>query len=291
MFGSNVNNSNVFINKFPYFCGQFIIFHRLSIGLTINNMKYIYFAIISILMSSCGIKYETIPYLIDLKPSEIPSDIQNQSVLKIQKSDILSITVSSLDAQSDAYFNLGNIGAQATSPVPNTSPNGYIVDETGNVQLPYLGAVNVLDLSTVEARTLIANKLQEGSFLTKPVINLRLVNFKISVLGDVVRAGVYPVQSERITVLEALGLAGDLTITAKRNDVLLLRESQGKRQEIRLNLQSKELLQSPYYYLQNNDVLVVTPSAAKYASVDSRYRNVSLIISALSVIALLITRL
>ncbi|MET4081159.1 polysaccharide export outer membrane protein [Pedobacter sp. UYP30] len=256
--------------------------------------KIIYLAILVLFLSSCGIKYETIPYLTDLPQSgNVSEEIQNQSILKIQKSDILSITVSSLDAQSDAYFNLGNIGTAqtSTSAVPNASPNGFIVDQTGNVQLPYLGAVSVLDLSTVEARKLIADKLQEGGFLTKPVVNLRLVNFKISVLGDVARSGVYPVQSERITVLEALGLAGDLTITAKRNDVLLLRESQGKRHEIRLNLQSKDLLNSPYYYLQNNDVLVVTPSAAKYASVDSKYRNASLIISALSVIALLITRL
>lgn len=256
--------------------------------------KIYYLAIVVLFLSSCGVKYETIPYFTDLPANEnLSQEIENQSILKIQKSDILSITVSSLDPQSDAYFNLGNIGTAqtTTSAVPNASPNGYIVDQAGNVQLPYLGAVAVLGLTTVEARKLISERLQEGGFLTKPIVNLRLVNFKISVLGDVARAGVYPVQSERITVLEALGLAGDLNITAKRNDVLLLRESEGKRQEIRLDLQSKKLLSSPYYYLQNNDVLVVTPGPAKYANVDSRYRNVSLVISALSVIALLITRL
>ncbi len=252
--------------------------------------KIIYLATLVLFLSSCGIKYETIPYFKDLPAIENQSgDIENQTILTIQKNDILSITVSSLDAQSDAYFNLGNIGTAQTTT--SAVPNGYIVDQTGNVQLPYLGAVSLLGLSTVEARTLVANKLQEGGFLTKPVVNLRLTNFKISVLGDVARSGVYPVQSERITVLEALGLAGDLNITAKRNDVLLVRESQGRREEIRLDLQNKSLLNSPYYYLQNNDVLVVTPSAAKYASVDSKYRNASLIISALSVIALLITRL
>ena len=257
--------------------------------------KAIYLAILVLFLSSCGIKYETIPYFTDLPPNEnVSQEILNQSILKIQKSDILSVTVSSLDAQSDAYFNLGNIGSAQTTTsgvAASSSPNGYIVDQTGNVQLPYLGAVSVIGLSTAEARTLIAEKLQNGGFLTKPVVNLRLVNFKISVLGDVAHSGVYPVQSERITVLEALSLAGDLNITAKRNDVLLLRESEGKRQEIRLNLQSKDLFSSPYFYLQNNDVLVVTPGPAKYASVDSKYRNVSLIISALSVIALLITRL
>ena len=250
--------------------------------------KIIYLATLVLFLSSCGVKYETIPYFKDLPANEnLSQEIENQSILKIQKSDILSITVSSLDAQSDTYFNSGNIGSAQSS----TSPNGYNVDQDGNVQLPYLGEVSVLDLSTAAARKMIADKLQEGGFLTKPVVNVRLVNFKISVLGDVARSGVYPVQSERITVLEALGLAGDLNITAKRNDVLLLRENKGKRHEIRLDLQSKELLNSPYYYLQNNDILVVTPSATKYASVDSKYRNASLLISVISLISLLIIRL
>lgn len=254
--------------------------------------KIIYFFLIAIVISSCGVKYQTIPYFTDLPAGNQAEDINNQTVLKIQKNDILAITVSSLDAKSDAYFNLGNIGAvQASSGTAGAStPNGFIVDQQGNVQLPYLGSVKIEGLSTYDARKLIENKLEEGKFLIKPVLNLRLVNFKISVLGDVVRPGVYPVQSERITIIEALGMAGDLTITAKRNDVLLIRENLGKRQQVKLDLQSKDLFNSPFYYLENNDVLIVTPSSAKYASVDSSYRNVSLIISALSVIALLITR-
>jgi polysaccharide export outer membrane protein len=257
-------------------------------------MKKIFYLCITVLfLSSCGVKYKTIPYFVDLPVNEsVSEEIQNQSILKIQKSDILAITVSSLDEKSDAYFNLGNIAAAQAgiSSGANATPNGFIVDQLGAVQLPYLGSVKVEGLSTNEARVMIEAKLQSGKFLTKPIVNLRLVNFKISILGDVARSGVYPVQSERITVIEALSMAGDLNITAKRNDVLLIRENQGKRQQIRLDLQSKELFNSPYYYLQNNDVLVVTPGSAKYASVDSSYRNVSLIISALSVIALLITR-
>lgn len=254
--------------------------------------KIIYFFLVTIVISSCGVKYQTIPYFTDLPAGNQAEDINNQTVLKIQKNDILAITVSSLDAKSDAYFNLGNVGAvQVSSATTGAStPNGFIVDQQGNVQLPYLGSVKIEGLSTYDARKLIENKLEEGKFLIKPVLNLRLVNFKISVLGDVVRPGVYPVQSERITIIEALGMAGDLTITAKRNDVLLIRENLGKRQQVKLDLQSKELFNSPYYYLENNDVLIVTPSSAKYASVDASYRNVSLIISALSVIALLITR-
>lgn len=258
-------------------------------------MKRIFYLFIAVLfLSSCGVKYETIPYFTDLPAGNVAEDINNQTVLKIQKNDILAITVSSLSKESDAYFNQGNIGSiqsPSSSSTASTSPNGFIVDQSGNVQIPYLGAVKVEGLTTYDARELIENKLEEGKFLVKPVLNLRLVNFKISILGDVARPGVYPVQSERITIIEALGMAGDLNITAKRNDVLLIRENLGKRQQVRLDLQSKDVFNSPYYYLENNDVLVVTPSSAKYASVDASYRNVSLIISALSVIALLITRL
>jgi polysaccharide export outer membrane protein len=254
--------------------------------------KILYLLATALFLSSCGVKYETIPYFTDMPVGNQAEDINNQTILKIQKNDILAITVSSLDEKSDAYSNLGNMGTVqprvSGSNLP--TPNGFIVDQQGNVQLPYLGSVKIEGLSTYDARKLIEKKLEEGKFLIKPVLNLRLVNFKISILGDVQRPGVYPVQSERITVIEALGMAGDLTITAKRNDVLLIRENLGKRQQVRLDLQSKDLFNSPYYYLENNDVIIVTPSSAKYASVDSSYRNVSLIISALSVIALLITR-
>ncbi len=255
-----------------------------------KKTAYLFIAIL--FLSACGVKYKTIPYFVDLPTGNQAEDINNQTVLKIQKNDILAITVSSLDPKSDAYFNQGNISSiqMATSTGSAATPNGFIVDQGGNVQLPYLGSVKVEGLSTYDARKLIEEKLESGKFLMKPVLNIRLVNFKISILGDVVRPGVYPVQSERITIIEALGMAGDLNITAKRNDVLLIRENLGKRQQVKLNLQSKDIFNSPYYYLENNDVVVVTPSAAKYASVDSSYRNAALVISALSVIALLITR-
>lgn len=248
-------------------------------------------ALVAVLLNSCGVKYETIPYFKDLPAGNLAEDINNQTVLKIQKNDILAITVSSLDDKSDAYFNLGNMGAvQVGSGGSSSTPNGFIVDQQGNVQLPYLGSLKIEGLSTYEARKLIETRLEEGKFLVKPVVNLRLVNFKISILGDVLRPGVYPVQSERITIIEALALAGDLSITAKRSDVLLIRENLGRRQQIRLDLQSKDIFNSSYYYLENNDVILVTPSAAKYASVDASYRNVSILISAISVIAILISR-
>jgi len=260
-------------------------------------MRHFFYLIIAALfLSSCGVKYKTIPYFTDLQNDAIVQEvIKNQTVLKIQKDDILAITVSSLNPEASAMFNFGNTSSiNPNNPTVNTptteynAANGFLVDSDGNIQFPKIGNIKVQGLSTASARELIQLKLQE--YLKEPVVGLRIINFKISVLGDVLRPGVFPVNSERVNISEALSMAGDLNITAIRNNVLLIREQDGKRQYIRLNLQNKNVISSPYYYLQNNDVLYVQPGSAKYASVDSSYRNVSLVISALSVIALLITR-
>ncbi|ATP57968.1 sugar transporter [Pedobacter ginsengisoli] len=257
-------------------------------------MRKSFYLIAAILfMSSCGVKYKSVPYFQDLPvDSVLTEQISNKTVLKIEKNDILAITVSSLNPEASAIFNLGNTsssqGNGSSSIDPMLTANGFAVDQEGAIQLPLIGDIKVEGLTTIKARELIQNKLL--AYLKEPVVSLRLVNFKVNVLGDVARPGVYPIQNERVTVSEAISMAGDLNITAVRTNVLLIREKQGKREYIRLNMQSKELFNSPYYYMQNNDLLYVQPGNAKYASVDSSYRNVSIILSALSVLALLISR-
>lgn len=253
--------------------------------------KTIYLLIAVLFLSACGVRYKSIPYFVDLPAKEdVEEDINNKTIIRIQKDDILSITVSSPSAESNLIFNLANNNSGEASGGSN-SISGFIVDQQGNVQLPYLGAVKVEGLTTATAREMIQKKLSDGDFLKNPVVSLRLANFKISVLGDVARPGIYPIQNERVTVLDALSMAGDLTITGMRDNVLLIRENNGKREQIRLNLQNKDLMSSPYYYLQTNDAIYVQPGRAKYATVDSSYRNASFILSAISIIILIITRL
>ncbi|SDM17453.1 polysaccharide biosynthesis/export family protein [Pedobacter antarcticus] len=258
-------------------------------------MKHFFYLIIAtVIFSSCGVKYKSVPYFTDLpQDSILQEQINNHSQLRIQKNDILAITVSSLNAEASAIFNLGNTsstqGVTSSNTDPRLTANGFMVDQNGNIQLPLIGDVHLEDLTTTAARELIQNKLV--NYLKEPVVSLRLINFKVTVLGDVAKPGVYPVQNEKASISEALSMAGDLTITAVRNNVLLIRENQGKREYVRLDLQKKELFNSPYYYLKNNDVLYIQPGTAKYASVDASYRNVSIVLSALSVIALIITRL
>lgn len=255
--------------------------------------KFFYLIAAVLFMSSCGVKYKSVPYFQDLPVQEtLQEDIKNYSVLKIQKGDVVAITVNSLNQEASAIFNMGNTTSNQNGTVntdPTITANGFAVDNSGAIQLPLIGSIHIEGLSTMEARELIQTKLLP--YLKEPIVSLRVVNFKVSVLGDVARPGVYPVQNEKVTVTEALSMAGDLSITAIRNNVLLIRENQGKRQYIRLDMNKKDLFNSPFYYLQNNDVLYIQPGNAKYASVDSSYRNVSIVLSALSVIALIISRL
>jgi polysaccharide export outer membrane protein len=257
-------------------------------------MKKIFCLFIGVLLlSACGVQYKQVPYFQNLADSGLVEEsIKNNTILKIQNDDILAITVSSLNVEASAIFNMGNTSSTQGAPsgnLPTNTANGFLVGRNGAIQLPLIGSIRVVGMSTSEARDTIQAKLNQ--YLKEPAVSLRLVNFKISVLGDVARPGVYPVQNERISVTDALSMAGDLTITAIRNNVLLVREHDGKRQYVRLDLQDKDIFKSPFFYLQNNDVLYIQPGNAKYASVDASYRNVSIILSALSVIALLISRL
>ena len=249
---------------------------------------FFYLTVVVTFFSSCGVKYAALPYFTDLSVDSVTKErIQNQTVLKIQKNDILAINVNSLNPQASAIFNMGAANSSA-DVAPSNTATGYLVDQSGNIQLPLVGSVSVEGLTTGAARAFLEKKLV--TFLKEPVVSLRVVNFRVSVLGDVAKPGVYPVSNERVNISEALSMAGDLTITGLRNNVLLVREKDGVREYHRINLQSKDIFNSPYYYLQNNDVLYVQPGKAKFDSIDSSYRNVSLVLSALSVIALLISR-
>jgi polysaccharide export outer membrane protein len=260
-----------------------------------NNFVYkatsliLYVFVFAIVLSSCSTaKYKQVAYFNDLKDSTVVTeDIKNYNPLTIQKDDILAINVTSLNSEASAIFNVGNTSSNQASG-SSALNNGFLVDHKGEVQLPLVGPIKVIGLTTTEAREIIRNRLLE--YLKEPVVSLRLANFKIALIGDVARPGVYPINSERISIIDALGLAGDLNITAIRKNILLVREVNGERKFIRLDLNSKELFTSPYYYLQNNDALYVQPGDVKYASVDTRYRNISIGLSVVSILFVILSR-
>lgn len=223
-------------------------------------------------MTSC-VQYEELVYFRKIDKEEtvrpqIPSDtIQNLIALTVQKNDVLTIMVNTFDPELSAPFNLINsqMGANAGQNGDISPLVSYIVDENGQIDYPVLGKLNVLGLRMTEVESMLIDKLQ--IYLKDPVVNVRLVSFRISVLGEVERPGTFIINNDRITVLEALGMAGDLTPYANRTNVLVVREKDGIRQFEELDLQSSEIFKSEYYYLKQGDVVYVEPTKAKEATV------------------------
>jgi polysaccharide export outer membrane protein len=211
--------------------------------------------------------------------------------LVIQNNDLLSISVSSLNPEASAVFNQPNNAPANNNTTTTSSANGYLVDGQGNIQFPFLGSVKAAGLSKDELKDQLTKSLVEKKLLVDPIITIRFLNFKVTVLGEVAHPTVVTVPSERISLLEALGLAGDLTIYAQRDNVLVIRDEDGKKVTHRLNLNSTELFNSPYYYLKTNDVVYVEPNKSKVASTSRTNQWLPIVLSALSLGVIVVDRL
>jgi polysaccharide export outer membrane protein len=183
----------------------------------------------------------------------------------IQSNDILSILVSSQNQEASTAFN-----APVTTDVSSTNSSGsrseltgYLVSGEGNIQFPLVGEVKAAGLTKDQLRDTLTSILSRRKLLVDPIVNVRMVNFRVTVLGEVGHPSVIPVPSEKISLLEALGLAGDLTVNAKRDNVLIIREEPGRKVIKRINLNTSDLFTSPYYYLKSNDIVYVEPNKAK----------------------------
>ncbi|MBC7919456.1 MAG: polysaccharide biosynthesis/export family protein [Ferruginibacter sp.] len=184
-----------------------------------------------------------------------------QPEYQLQPKDVLSIRIKTLDPKTSDLFNLqSNTGFQPFDP-PALFINGYSLDDEGDVTLPEIGKVNVRNLTIKEAEQKIQAKT--GEYLGNATVLVKLVNFKVTVLGEVQRPGYFYVYNERVTLLEALGQAGDLTDFGERKNITLVRQVKGGSEAILINLQDPNLLASKYYYLMPNDVLYVQPAKAK----------------------------
>ncbi|HMO61123.1 MAG TPA: polysaccharide biosynthesis/export family protein [Ferruginibacter sp.] len=185
---------------------------------------------------------------------------------KIQKNDQLWITVGGSNAEDMQVLNSGSgiisggIGAIAGGG--SNSILGYFVEADGSIKVPYVGKIQVEGLTRVELETKLAELY--SAYTKNPVVNVRFLNHGFSVLGEVNRAGRFSMQNERVTILDAISMAGDLSTLGRRENVLLIRETEGKRVFTRLNLLSKDLFTSPYFYLKTNDVIYVEPVGAKF---------------------------
>ncbi|WGQ12756.1 polysaccharide biosynthesis/export family protein [Sphingobacterium faecium] len=211
------------------------------------------------ILSSCGSR-KSIVYL--QPDSTAINTIYEQFIPKIQSSDILAISISAADIKATLPFNQQN-AYQLNGATGNDfafKPT-YTVDENGMIDFPVLGKIKLSGLTRIEAVEEIRQRLKK--YILDPGVNISFSNFKVTVLGEVTRPGTYPLQNERVTLLEALGLAGDLTIKGKRDNILLIREINGKKTMNRIDLTKQDALNSPFYYLAQNDVIYVEPNGSQ----------------------------
>lgn len=234
------------------------------------------FLILAVLGSSC-VNTKKFVYFNDLEKATGEEPIGNRPAIKIEAGDLLQITISTIDRDISQLLNPTTNGITGVNtPV---AP-GYLVDSTGAVELPMVGKVFVAGMTTAE----ISEAVKEA--LSKSVKNLfvstRLLNFRISILGDVARPGSYNIPNERVSILEALSLAGDVNISAKRNDLMLIREIEGKRKYVSIDMNDSKTLASPYFYLANKDVIYVKPASNRLFTSTTGFQILPTIFGALS---------
>ena len=258
-------------------------------------MKKLLFTLLlpTLLVSSCVTHEELLNFNQGEAFSLSPVDITNLPQLQIQLDDLLSIRVKALELSAVEPFNLDPVGANNFNANVTMRPLiGYLVTREGTIEFPMLGTIQVAGLTTDELRDSLKVKL--APFLNAPVITVRFLNFRITVLGEVTNPNTFLVGNERITILDALGQAGDITPYGNRTNVLVIREQNGQRQTARLNLQDRNIFESPFFYLQQNDVVYVEPLKARTASIrDQSQRLLPWLsaITALTTLAITLSRL
>jgi polysaccharide export outer membrane protein len=243
---------------------------------------------LAVCLSSCQ-SYKNVPYYKDLNNKEIVTEkIINNSPYQIHPGDILGINVTSRNPESANIFNynLARVNGNSYNTSPDNPVIGYRVDELGNIQLPLAGEVKVVGLTIAQVTENLSKALL--SYFKDPVVNIRIVNFKVYVYGDVARPNQYNVVDEHATVMQAITMAGDLNITALRKKVILIRNEDGQRSYVTLDLTSRNIFNSPYFNLKNNDEIYVTPGRAKLTA--NGLPVLGIVVSALSVVAILLTR-
>lgn len=243
----------------------------------------------AIFLSSCATNKDTI-YFNNLKDSTTSITLSQFSEPVIQSDDILSITIQTINPSATSSSIGMPAGIGMGESISHNGMSGYLVDSKGEVQLPMIGSLKLKGLTTNQAKDLILNKA--SLYLKDPVVQVRFANFKVTVIGEVNKPATYTIPSEKVSILDIVGMAGDLTIYGRRENIMLIRDNAGKKDIFRLNLASSSIIESPYFYLKQNDVIYVQPNNSR-TSVNNRsgLQVFSVVSSLISIAVLLITRL
>ena len=246
----------------------------------------------TLFLASCT-SYKSVPYLQNPEAVNEFQEILPMYDAKIMPKDLLTITVNTSDPEAAAPFNLtvqSPINVNRSTLTTQPTLQQYLVSNDGSIDFPVLGRLQVGGLTKNEAENMIREKL--GDYLREtPIVTVRMSNYKIAVLGEVARPGMFTVNNEKVNIFEALAMAGDLTVWGMRDNVKLIREdAAGKREIIELNLNNAEIVTCPYYYLQQNDILYVSPNKTKAKNSDIG-QSTSLWFSATSILVSVVSLL
>lgn len=252
-------------------------------------MKKHFLVLLSLLLLSCATSKDVL-YFQDIDKIQ-KKQIQAEYITRIAKDDLLNIVVTGPNKTVVMPFNLTLTDNIAGSYSTSHALFPYLVDSEGNIDFPVLGRIHIEGMTRIELINYLTQHLQE--YIKDPVVVVSFTNYKITILGEVQRPGTYTMPSERTTILQALGMAGDLKISGERDKILLIREVNGIQEHIKVDLKSAEIMNSPYYYLQQNDVIYVAPSASRVVTGTSTAglwsTGLSIIVSAVSVVSLVLS--
>ncbi|MFC6860090.1 polysaccharide biosynthesis/export family protein [Zunongwangia atlantica] len=260
-----------------------------------SKPKFIFSLFLLALLSSC-VSREEMVYFHNLEQFEGMENVSNFDNLEIKPNDQLIITVSAKEAEAAVPFNLPfvgrSLGSQNGLQVGGTpSFQNYLVNAEGEIQFPVLGTIRVAGMNRKELSQHFENLISD--YVKDPIVNVKISNFQVTVLGEVRQPGTFPIQDEYLSLPKALGLAGDLTVYGKRKNILIVRETEnGEKRHAYLDLTDANIVNSPFYYLQQNDIVYVEPNGPQIQS-SSYNRNASVYISIASVlvsVAILLTR-
>lgn len=244
----------------------------------------------AVLLASCGTQKKSILYLQDAVADQ-PETIVNQYELKIKPSDILGVTVNSRYAELAAPFNLSSITFQnaTTGKAAGNQAQGQVVDDAGFISMPVLGKIKAAGLTRSELAADIEQRLITGGHIKDPVVNIQFLNFKINVLGEVGHPGEFAINSDRVTLFDALSMAGDITDYGVKERITVIREQNGQRTIAYLDATSTDVFKSPYYYLQQNDIIIVDPDEIKQTNVAVNQKGRNTLSTVTSILSILVT--
>jgi polysaccharide biosynthesis/export protein len=265
--------------------------HKLESIIIKKKLPVVFICLASLFFAGCVTPKNSYYFKNLPRDTSINTTVNRLSESLIRKNDQLSINISSLNPQEDQVYNAAAISGSSTSLPGAAGSGGYLVDMNGNIQLHRLGTVKAEGLTRRELKNKIETDIKP--YLKDPVVTVKYMNHRVTVIGEIAKPQVIPMPEEQLSVLEVLGAGGDITPLGKRDNILIIRETETGKQFKRLNMEDKAVFTSEWYYLKPDDVVYIEPNDVKIKEAKrvQKQQNISLILSGASVVLIILSRL